>query len=74
MTTELLSWRSITRLAVLEAAQGDPETLVGLIDYLTIDCGVDVYRLVEFAERTFHVPRHVAIRTIKQAYYETHLQ
>lgn len=74
MTNELPTWRSIARQAVREAAQGEPETLVGLIDYLTIDCGIEVYRLVEFAERRFHVTRQQAIQTIKRAYFETNLQ
>jgi hypothetical protein len=71
---EIPTWRSIARIAVTEAAHGEPEALIGLIDYLTIDCGIEVYRLVEFAERRFHVSRQQAIRTIKQAYFETHLQ
>ena len=74
MTIELTTWRNIARLAVKEAAQGEPHALIGLIDYLTIDCGVEVYRLIEFAERAFHIPRQQALRTIKQAYYETYLQ
>ncbi len=62
--------RQLVKQALTEFLQGEPNTLVGLVDYLTIDCGIDLERVLEISERQFKIPRHCAIKILRHAYRE----
>jgi hypothetical protein len=48
--------KEIVKLCLLDACRGQPQSLAGLLDYLTEDCGIDLERIIEIGSRQFGIP------------------
>ena len=57
--------KCLVRLAITDAMQGEPHTLIGLIDWL-LEEGVSLKRILDIAEKHFQIPRSVSLATLQQ--------
>lgn len=52
--------KEVITLCLMDACQGEPHPLMGLLDYLIVECKINPDRLVDIAERHFALPRPAA--------------
>lgn len=52
--------KEIMRRCFMEACRNQPQALIGVLDYLLIECQISPERLVDIAERQFGIPRPAA--------------
>lgn len=57
--------KKLVEICINDAAHGDLIPLAGLIDWLIVDKGYSLKRLLRIADRYFGVPRNVALATLE---------
>ena len=58
--------RNTIRLVLTDLASGDPHSALGILDYLTVDKGYDLTRLLLILQQKFGVPYSTSVYTLSQ--------
>lgn len=58
--------RNTIRLVLTDLASGDPQSALGILDYLTVDKGYDLTRLLLILQQKFGVPYSTSVYTLSQ--------
>lgn len=60
----------VVSICLSDCCAGEPQALIGLIDYLVHDCRISLDRLLEIADRKFGIAPALMLRTLQSIYPE----